>query len=320
MRCCSVTVAILMSTYNGEKYLREQIDSIIAQSYVDWHLYIRDDGSTDSTPNIIASYEKKDSRISFFNRNNIKNMGVTKSFLYLLNNTEASLYMFSDQDDVWKQDKILLSVKAMKEKNPLNHPACVFTELEVVDKTLSPLRLMNNNAIWYDFPHFLFGNCVTGSTMMINQRLKSILKLNATNIDAVYLHDWWIALMTSTLGQLIYIKEPTILYRQHGDNVEGSKKNNIFTLFLRATHLQHEERAMLKTFLMDREFQRLFNNQITSRNKQYLNSYVSLLGNVPFIKRLKLITYFPPQRLNVKGKLLFSYMILFRYHILKNSI
>lgn len=313
MRCYSVTVAILMSTYNGAKYLEEQIQSIINQSYPDWHLYIRDDGSTDDTPKIINKYAEKDTRITFFNQDNIKNIGINRSFLQLLSETSADLYMFSDQDDVWQKNKVSLSVKAMKEKNNANQPACVFTELQVVDKELIPLRLMNNGNIWFDFPHFLFGNCVTGCTMMINQQLKTKLKLDLTNIDKIYLHDWWIALITSAIGKLIYIKEPTILYRQHGDNVEGSKKNNLFTLSSRALHLQSEEKAMLKMFLMDQEFQKLFAKQVTGVNKQYLDGYVKLLGNCSFINRLKLIITLPPKRLHLKGRLLFSYMILCKY-------
>lgn len=319
MRCYSVTVAILMSTYNGERYLQEQINSIIDQSYSDWHLYIRDDGSTDRTAEIIDRYTKQDPRITFCNQKHIENLGVTKSFMQLLSMTDASLYMFSDQDDVWKKDKVRLSVKAMSKNTDADQPACVFTELQVVDKNLAPLKLMNNDDVWFDFPHFLFGNCVTGCTMMINQQLKAKLKLNLTKIDNIYLHDWWIALITSALGKLIYVKEPTILYRQHGNNVEGSKNNNILALVQRMFHLRQEGNGMLRILRMDQEFQKLFGSQVTGKGQQYLKGYVALLGQVSFTKRLKLIMSLPPQRLHLKGKLLFSYLTLFRYRTFKNS-
>lgn len=319
MRCYSVTVAILMSTYNGEQYLKEQINSIIDQSYSDWHLYIRDDGSTDRTAEIIDRYTKQDSRITFCNQKHIESLGVTKSFMQLLSITDANLYMFSDQDDVWKKDKVLLSVKAMSKNTNADQPACVFTELQVVDKNLAPLKLMNNNDVWFDFPHFLFGNCVTGCTMMINQQLKAKLKLNLTKIDNIYLHDWWIALIASVVGKLIYIKEPTIYYRQHDNNVEGSKSNNIFVLIQRMLHLRQEGNGMLRILRMDQEFQKLFGSQVTGKDQQYLKGYVTLLGQVPFTKRLKLILSLPPQRLHLKGKLLFSYLTLFRYRTFKNS-
>lgn len=314
-----MTVAILMSTYNGERYLQEQINSIIDQSYSDWHLYIRDDGSTDRTAEIIDRYTKQDPRITFCNQKHIENLGVTKSFMQLLSMTDASLYMFSDQDDVWKKDKVRLSVKAMSKNTDADQPACVFTELQVVDKNLAPLKLMNNDDVWFDFPHFLFGNCVTGCTMMINQQLKAKLKLNLTKIDNIYLHDWWIALITSALGKLIYVKEPTILYRQHGNNVEGSKNNNILALVQRMFHLRQEGNGMLRILRMDQEFQKLFGSQVTGKGQQYLKGYVALLGQVSFTKRLKLIMSLPPQRLHLKGKLLFSYLTLFRYRTFKNS-
>ena len=95
-------VAILMSTYNGEKYLEEQVKSIISQDYTDWHLYIRDDGSTDNTVNLIKKIVRDNEKITFLNENKPKNLGVTGSFMDLLANTKAQYYMFSDQDDYWQ--------------------------------------------------------------------------------------------------------------------------------------------------------------------------------------------------------------------------
>lgn len=315
-----MTVAVLMSTYNGERYLNEQIDSIINQSYTNWHLYIRDDGSSDSTIDIIRMYEQKNSKISFVNQDNIKNVGITKSFLELLNNVKAELYMFSDQDDVWEKDKISLAVKAMKKQSKPNQPACVFSELQVVDHNLNHIRKMNGNNVWFDFPHFLFGNCVTGCTMMINPQLKSKLKINLTNIDNLYLHDWWIALIASALGQLIYIDKATILYRQHGDNVEGSQENNLFSLFKRLFHFHHEELMLSKMLIMMQEFKRLFGDQLHGLDQQYLTGYTNLFDNLSFKERLRLVSKLPPKRLHLKGKIFFAYMILFRYHSLTNKV
>lgn len=320
MRCYSVTVAILMSTYNGEQYLKEQINSIINQSYSDWHLYIRDDGSTDRTAEIIDRYTKQDSRITFCNQKHIENLGVTKSFMQLLSITDANLYMFSDQDDVWKKDKVLLSVKAMSKNTNADQPACVFTELQVVDKNLAPLKLMNNNDVWFDFPHFLFGNCVTGCTMMINQQLKAKLKLNLTKIDNIYLHDWWIALIASAVGKFIYIKEPTILYRQHNNNVEGSKSDNLFTLLQRSLNMKHELSGLIKIFTMDKEFKRLFGTRLQGYNREYLSNYISALSVGSFWKNLHLLLYFPPRRAHLKGNVLFSYLILTKRKIISNNL
>ena len=106
-------VAILMSTYNGEKYLEEQVKSIISQDYTDWHLYIRDDGSTDNTVNLIKKIARDNEKITFLNENKPKNLGVTGSFMDLLANTKAQYYMFSDQDDYWLPDKIKVTLEEM---------------------------------------------------------------------------------------------------------------------------------------------------------------------------------------------------------------
>lgn len=98
-------VVILMSTYNGEEYLESQIKSILNQTYKKWQLYIRDDGSTDNTVNIIEKYCALDPRINFYNENSRNNVGVVHSFMELLENVEADYYMFSDQDDFWLKNR-----------------------------------------------------------------------------------------------------------------------------------------------------------------------------------------------------------------------
>lgn len=313
-------VAILMSTYNGASYLKQQIDSIIKQTNSTWHLYIRDDGSTDNTAEIIAEYADKYPNITFFNKNNITNIGITKSFMTLLRNVDADYYMFCDQDDIWNEDKIQISLQTLLNNNVQNSPACLFTELQVVDRHLHPLTLMNNKNIWFDFIHFLFGNCVTGCTMMINQPLKDILRIDDTKLNQIYLHDWWIALVAAAFGKLIYINKPTIKYRQHGSNVEGSKRDNLFTLLQRAINLEGDQEGLIRIFKMDKEFNRLFGNQITGKNKAYLESYSSLFTTGSFLNNLKLLISLPPKRAHLKGDILFSYLILFHYkEILKSG-
>ncbi len=127
-------VAILMSTYNGEKYLEEQVKSIISQDYTDWHLYIRDDGSTDSTVNLIKKIARDNEKITFLNENKPKNLGVTGSFMDLLANTKAQYYMFSDQDDYWMEDKISATLRKMQASEIDHMPICVHSNLTVVDK------------------------------------------------------------------------------------------------------------------------------------------------------------------------------------------
>ena len=129
-------VNILLSTYNGEQYLKEQVKSIQDQTYQNWQLLIRDDGSTDGTVEIIQELVAQDERIRFINQGAIENLGVIKSFHALLKYEKADLYCFSDQDDVWLPDKIALQV-AEAAKHPQEVPLLVYTDLKVVDENLN---------------------------------------------------------------------------------------------------------------------------------------------------------------------------------------
>lgn len=132
-------VNILLSTYNGEQFLAEQVKSIQEQTYQEWQLLIRDDGSSDGTVEVIKQLAAQDSRIHFINENQVENVGVIKSFHALLKHSEADLYCFSDQDDFWLPEKISLQVAEAK-KYSQDKPLLIYTDLKVVDENLSVLH------------------------------------------------------------------------------------------------------------------------------------------------------------------------------------
>ena len=164
-------VNILLSTYNGEQYLKEQVKSIQDQTYRDWQLLIRDDGSTYGTVEIIQELVAQDERIRFINQGAIENLGVIKSFHALLKYEKADLYCFSDQDDVWLPEKITLQV-AEAAKHPQEVPLLVYTDLKVVDENLnvqheSMIRTQSDHANT-ELIQELTENTVTGGVAMIN--------------------------------------------------------------------------------------------------------------------------------------------------------
>lgn len=170
-------VNILLSTYNGEQYLKEQVKSIQDQTYQDWQLLIRDDGSTDGTVEIIQELVAQDERIRFINQGTIENLGVIKSFHALLKYEKADLYCFSDQDDVWLPEKIALQV-AEAEKHPQEVPLLVYTDLKVVDENLnvqheSMIRTQSDHANT-ELIQELTENTVTGGVAMINHALAEL--------------------------------------------------------------------------------------------------------------------------------------------------
>ncbi len=217
-------VDILLATYNGEKYIREQIDSILNQTYKEFRLLISDDGSNDGTRDILNEYKAKDDRIEIFMQE--ENLGVVKNFEFLLKKVEAKYYMFSDQDDIWKNEKIEKSLNKIEEGFDL-----VYTDLEVVDENLNvtyesywKLKGIYKKIKKYNnFESLYLNNFITGCTVISKKELiDSFMPL--PNISKFVLHDYWISLIVSQNGKIAYIEEPLIKYRQHKNNKVGSKK------------------------------------------------------------------------------------------------
>ena len=214
-------VDILLATYNGEKYLREQLDSIINQTYKNIRILINDDCSTDKTKEILKEYEQKDNRIDV--KYNEKNVGSIKNFENLLKRVENKYFMLSDQDDYWMEDKVEKSLKKIKEENV----DMVFTDLEPVDENLqtitpSMVRFMGFNKIihkYNDYRLVFMRNCVTGCTIISKKEL--IKKCLPIPDKKPMVHDWWMVLMITQSGKISFLDEPTIKYRQHGNNQLG---------------------------------------------------------------------------------------------------
>lgn len=224
-------IAILLATYNGENFISEQLDSLFSQTIQNFKIYVRDDGSTDNTINILKKYIKKNpNKITLLNDKTL-HRGARDSFLWLLENVESQYFMFCDQDDVWLPYKIEHTLKKMTEtelKNP-GKAVMIHTDLKIVDKDLNVINSSFWN--WGKFNvdlnrHFNFaalGNVFTGCTMMINSAAKKYIFPINTNIK---LHDEWIGLTIVKNGIVDNLKEQTMLYRQHGNNVcsAGNKK------------------------------------------------------------------------------------------------
>lgn len=304
-------IAILMSTYNGESYLADQIDSIINQSYSNWHLYIRDDGSSDATPDIIRHYSDKYSKISFVNDGNIINMGVIKSFMNLLENTDADFYMFSDQDDVWKTDKILNTLKFIKRHDYQSKPVCVYTNLQVVDNKLQgDEALLNHN--WQDFLHLLFTNNAYGCTMMLNKRLKDLVNFDSIDYKNIFMHDWWLMLLAAAFGEVGYLNEKTILYRQHGNNQVGASSKKIWSYVHRIINPKRDRIALQRSVGLATEFYSEYGNSEKLNNsiKEYVKNYGVLHSKSSFFNNLRLVLKYPPLSVHFFKQLYYSYILV----------
>lgn len=166
------SVQVVMSTYNGEKYLKEQIDSILSQEGVDVRLYIRDDGSSDRTTDILASYqEHKNVKIEKGN-----NLGFAKSFLTALDECdEADYYAFSDQDDVWEKDKLSTAIEILEEESQ-STPLLYCSALQRVDENLNPLHVQSYHGLRINLPSMLTRGRLAGCTFVFNNTLRNLVK------------------------------------------------------------------------------------------------------------------------------------------------
>lgn len=236
-------VLILLASYNGEKYLEEQLDSILKQQYTNWKLLIRDDCSNDNTKRIITKYKLLDGRI-----NELKGehrLGVVGNFCELLKYSPSNKYiMFCDQDDIWDSDKVLLSlehIKAMEEKYGDNIPLLAYCSRTIVDET-GKYIIENERKRTDDLLSILSHNHIYGCTMILNP---SLVKKVKNMPDVVINHDYWVALTASCLGIIGHIDKELIRYRVHASNATGgihnySIKDKLYRIRITHTKVQRQ--------------------------------------------------------------------------------
>jgi glycosyltransferase involved in cell wall biosynthesis len=240
------TVYILMATYNGDKFIKEQIESILNQTYQNWKLIIHDDNSKDNTVKIIKEYIYKYPEKIVFIDDKISTGGAKENFTYLLNKIDDNYdyVMFCDQDDVWIENKIELTLNKMieVEKENIDKPVIIHTDLKVVDESLKTISesfftYQNIKPEWSkDLYISLVQNSVTGCTMMINKKAKEVSLPIGNN---AIMHDWWILLkVLQNKGIVDFINEPIILYRQHSSNDTGAKGFSLFKVLLKISSIQ----------------------------------------------------------------------------------
>lgn len=215
-----VVVQILMSTYNGEAYLKKQLDSIVNQSYSNIKVLIRDDGSDDGTIEILKHYTKVYEHISYYQG---KNIGAVQSFFDLLSKSDdnADYYSFADQDDEWMPQKVERAIGMLKEKGT-GLPLLYCGDTYITDEELTIIK-KDDKMPRPSWGNALVQNICTGCTAVMNHSLRDIVK--QTRPEHIVMHDWWLYLTAELFGQVCYDKEAHMKYRQHGNNAYGMKKN-----------------------------------------------------------------------------------------------
>lgn len=221
------TIQILLATYNGEQFIRQQLDSLFAQSFQDFTILVRDDGSTDKTLEIVNAYSQKyPSRISFI-KDNKKNVGATQNFGILLENSNSDYIFFCDQDDIWLPNKMEVSLEKMSalENGNITIPCLIFSDMSAMDESGN----ITHNSVWqqlhlhpnyFTLNRLLVQNIPHGCSMLINKAMRNLAVPIPTT---AMLHDHWIALLAASCGKFDFIEQPTLLLRNHTQNVTRKK-------------------------------------------------------------------------------------------------
>lgn len=237
-------IAILLPTWNGERFLRAQVDSLLAQDYPDFIIVCRDDGSRDASPAIIADYAARFPQRFHIVPADGRNLGASGSFAWLMDyvlthkaalGLASAWVMPSDQDDVWHAGKLRRSMahmQALQAESP-GLPLLVHGDLEVVDESLATIapsfvRYQGLQPLRNRFARLLVSNTVTGCTALCNEAL---LRRALPIPPAALMHDWWLALVAGAFGRLSFIDAPLLQYRQHGANTIGAKEYQPSALF-----------------------------------------------------------------------------------------
>lgn len=276
-------VTIIMAVYNGECYIREQLESIKQQTYHKWKLIIRDDGSTDKTVDIIKAFQQETEQEVVLYENYPSSGSAKENFFRLLEDADDSYIMFCDQDDIWKEDKILHTLSCMKEleENPAI-PVLVHSDLAVIDgrgavKADSFFEYQNLSKTM-ELPQLLVQNFVTGCTMMINRSLQKYM-LEADSHEKIIMHDYWAALYAAVYGKIGFLPESTMYYRQHENNSVGAKaSNSLVRLWNRLMEGRAQYKAsMLESFEQVQYFLECSKDKkMDTDNRKLLEGYAAL--------------------------------------------
>ena len=291
-----MNVSVLLATYNGEKYLKQQIDSILNQTYTDFRLYISDDGSKDGTLRILNDYvEKYPSKIILLSHHEPTG-AAAKNFFYLLKEVDSDLFLFSDQYDVWDERHIEILVKKYLSLNEEDNskPICVHADLSVVDSELNILdssmfrlqKLPKKNLSRY---FYFVQNNVTGCALLINKKMKEFVfldekKLNES-LEKILMHDIFFASIASLFGMIYFVDTPVVFYRQHGRNVVGAK-NVISIKYMLNKWKTQKKYDNITLYLKYAEFFRdYFSSILLEKDDVFLKQY-SNIRNISKFKRV----------------------------------
>lgn len=261
-------VQVLLSTFNGERFVGALMDSLIHQDYPNVEILVRDDGSKDDTLSILSQYASFDN-VSILEG---KNLGVPKSYFELIqiSSPDAEYFAFCDQDDIWKEDKISRAVEALDTISP-NVPSMYCSRYVMVDEKLNPIGLSSIPRRGVSFENALVQNVASGATIVINSVSRELLLQGPPK--SARMHDWWIYQVIVAFGEVVYDVEPGILHRLHSSNVTTRKAGTIAKWGVRVRRFLKTGGLPLVTKQAE-EFRRIYGPSLPADKKAILDRFI----------------------------------------------
>ncbi|GJB03940.1 alpha-L-Rha alpha-1,3-L-rhamnosyltransferase [Aeromonas caviae] len=305
------SIAILLSSFNGVKYLEEQVCSLLKQAgniMIDIH--IRDDGSKDGTQSLIKNLSEKYPNIYLYEAINV---GVIASFLWLVDNISGyDYYAFCDQDDVWEPLKLMAAISKLETYDDAI-PLAYCSAFQYVDCDLNHIGRFSSKTD-LSIENLLIENCAPGCTMVFNSALREKYhELNVVNVsNRIVMHDWFFLLLASCYGRVVYDENSYLLYRQHSNNVVGIKNDlksiikararQLIKELNRPQHLLYVQTKLISEICTDA----LCSNSASQLSNGFIESQESILSRLRFVlndnvKRVKIIDDFIFKFLYVVG-------------------
>ena len=295
-------VAVLLSTYNGARFLAEQLDSLAAQAGVAVEVFVRDDGSVDATPDILTGYASRWPHLARVSGG--PNLGPAMSFLEVLKGAPDGFdgYAFCDQDDVWLPEKLARACRALAAV-PADRPALYCSQVTCVGADLRPLGpapVKDDGR----FEHLLFENIAFGVTVVMNAQAARLVRARPP-VSRVIMHDWWCALVVSAFGEVIYDPAPGVLYRQHGGNEIGQGVGALPEMGRKLGKFLRRPSAFWPVRAQAAELLRLWGDDLRPEHRdlaqRFVDSRATLAGRLAFAASGRIVKSSPVAEIFARG-------------------
>lgn len=309
------TIGVLLAAYNGEAYLPEQLSSLRSQDDPAFSVIMQDDGSSDRTPDVLSCLVQEDGRFRLGCESG-RHLGAIGNFLSLLRQDGSDYSALCDQDDLWEPNRLSRcreALEAAEARYGAETPLLVHSDSRVMDAHGHILHESFFQHQGWDpsavsLRRLMVQNNVTGCTMMINASLRRLIAAHAV-ADEMHMHDWFIAMSAAAFGHIVFLNEPLVRYRQHGDNVKGASRDTLSRRGVQALSRWQKGKARIAlTYRSAEGFLRAYGNALPPSALRDVKDYLATerMGKLRRVAAVRRGGYTMQSRITRIGQLLFG--------------